>query len=160
MHATAAVSFVARVSSAPIAATAFLLTSNTPAGSTAFPPPLREIARASNMSLFSSVPLGSLVAFRLKARIWAGHYIEMDLLLGGVVDNPVLIFDIRLQQSSVQTREQAQHCISNITQWTDYDGAYRVCHSYTSATHTLSVATQRKCACNTLCTRWRCLTEQ
>ena len=75
-----------------------------------------EIARASNMSLFSSVPL---IDSKLKARIWAGHYIELDLLLGGVVDNPVLIFDIRLQQSSVQTREQAQHRISNISQWTD-----------------------------------------
>ena len=78
-----------------------------------------EIARASNMSSFSSVPLGSVVDSKLKARIWAGHYIELDLLLGRVVDNPVLIFDIRLQQSSVQTREQAQHRITNISQWTD-----------------------------------------
>ena len=44
------------------------------------------------MSSFSSVPLGSLVDSKLKARIWAGQYIELDLLLGGVVDNPVLIF--------------------------------------------------------------------
>ena len=48
-----------------------------------------------------------------------GHYIELDFLLGGFVDNPVLIFDIRLQQSSVQIREQAQHRISNISQWMD-----------------------------------------
>ena len=107
-------------------ATAFPSTSNTPAGATAYPPPLPddgvhpgEIARASNMSSFSSVPLGSVVDSKLKARIWAGHYIELDLLLGRVVDNPVLIFDIRLQQSSVQTREQAQHRITNISQWTD-----------------------------------------
>ena len=78
-----------------------------------------EIDRASNMSSFSSVPLGSLVDSNLKARIWAGHYIQLDLLLGGVVDNPLLIFDNRLQHSSVQTREQAQHRISNISQWTD-----------------------------------------
>ena len=107
-------------------ATAFPSTSNTPAGATAYPPPLPddgvhpgEIARASNMSSFSSVPLGSVVDSKLKARIWGGHYIELDLLLGRVVDNPVLIFDIRLQQSSVQTREQAQHRITNISQWTD-----------------------------------------
>ena len=118
-------------SNTPARSIAFPLTSNTPAGTTAYPPPLPddgvhpgEIARASNMSSFSSVPLGSLVDSKLKARIWAGHYIELDLLLVGVVDNPVLIFDIRLLQSSVQTREQAQHRISNISQWTD---AFLVC---------------------------------
>ena len=107
-------------------ATALPSPSNTPAGATAYPPPLPddgvhpgEITRASNMSSFSSVPLGSVVDSKLKARIWAGHYIELDLLLGRVVDNPVLIFDIRLQQSSVQTREQAQRRIANISQWTD-----------------------------------------
>ncbi len=86
------VSTLASVSSAPAAATAFPSTSNTPAGATAlpstsntpagataYPPPLSdngvhpgEIARASNMSSFSSVPLGSLVDSKLKARIWAG----------------------------------------------------------------------------------------
>ena len=86
----------------PAGSTAFPLTSNTTAGATAFLPPLPdggmhpgEIARASNMSSFSSVPLDSLVNSKLKAIIWAGHYIELDLLLGGVVDNPVLIVDIR-----------------------------------------------------------------
>ena len=109
----------------PAGATAYPPPLTTPAGATAYPPPLPdgvhpgEIPQASNMSSFSSVPLGGLVNSKLKARIWAGQYIELDLLLGGVVDNPVLIFDIRSQQSSVQTREQPQHRINNIAQWTD-----------------------------------------
>ena len=122
----AAATALPSTSHTPAGATALPSTSNTPAGATAYPPPLPdngvhpgEITRAANMSSFSSVPLGSLVDSKLKARIWAGQYIELDLLLGGIVDNPVLIFDIRLQQSSVQTREQAQHRITNISQWTD-----------------------------------------
>ena len=113
------------LSTTPAGATAYPPPLTTPAGATAYPPPLTdgvhpgEIPQASNMSSFSSVPLGGLVDSKLKARIWAGQYIELDLLLGGVVDNPVLIFDIRSQQSSVQTREQPQHRINNIAQWTD-----------------------------------------
>ena len=110
------VSTLASVSPAPAAATELPSAVDTCAAATALP---REIPHASNMSSFSSVPMGGLVDSKLKARIWAGQYIELELLLGGVVDNPGLIFDIRLQQSSVQTREQAQHRINNIAQWTD-----------------------------------------
>ena len=76
------------LSTTPAGATAYPLPLTTPAGATAYPPPLPdgvhpgEIPHASNMSSFSSVPLGGLVDSKLKARIWAGQYIELDLLLG------------------------------------------------------------------------------
>ena len=37
-----------------------------------------------NMQSFSSVPLGSLVDAKLKSKIWANQFIELELLVGGL----------------------------------------------------------------------------
>ena len=70
------------------------------------------------MHTLSSVPLGSLVDNKLKAKIWTCQFVELELLVG---DNktPVLIMYVERQQPSVHMREQAHKRIYNITEWTD-----------------------------------------
>ena len=104
---------LASVSSAPRVATALPSPSTTPAGANAIPlpdggmPPV-EIARSSNMSSFSSVPLASLVDSKIKPIIWAGQYIELDSLLGGVIDTFLLV-NFPCRYCTIGTTEDGVH---------------------------------------------------
>ena len=88
--------------------------------------------RPNNMASFSSVPLGSLVDPKVKAKIWAGQFVELDSLVGEFSESPVLIFDTQNRNPSVQMRENVSRRIFNVAQWTDaflvYVAIYTECH--------------------------------
>ena len=90
------------------------------------------VCHPSGMNSLASVPLSSLLDSKIKAKIWAGQYVELDLLIGEPVEKPMLIFDVSQQQQPFQYREQAQKRITNIHQWTDafmvYMAVYLECH--------------------------------
>ena len=56
--------------------------------------------RPNNMASFSSVPLGSLVDPKVKAKIGAGQFVELDSLVGEFSESPVLIFDVNNRNPS------------------------------------------------------------
>ena len=64
----------------------------------AAPMRIGENSRPAGMQTFASVPLGSLVDSKVKAKIWAGQYIELDLLVSEATETPLLVFDARQQQ--------------------------------------------------------------
>ena len=78
-----------------------------------------EHPRPKDMQSLASVPLGALVDSKLKAKIWAGQFVELDSLVGEFTESPILIFDVKNQQSSVQMRENVHKRIFNLSQWTD-----------------------------------------
>ena len=88
--------------------------------------------RPTNMASFSSVPLGSLVDPKVKAKIWAGQFVQLDTLVGEFSEYPVLIFDTKNRNPSVQMRENVSRRIFNVAQWTDaflvYVAIYTECH--------------------------------
>ena len=88
--------------------------------------------RPNNMASFSSVPLGSLVDRKVKAKIWAGQFVELDTLVGEFSESPVLIFDTQNRNPSVQMCENVSRRIFNVAQWTDaflvYVAIYTECH--------------------------------
>ena len=88
--------------------------------------------RPTNMASFSSVPLGSLVDPKVKAKIWAGQFVELDTLVGEFSESPVLIFDTKNRNPSVQMRVNVSRRIFNVAQWTDaflvYVAIYTECH--------------------------------
>ena len=88
--------------------------------------------RPNNMASFSSVPLGSLVDPKVKAKIWAGQFVKLHSLAGEFSESPVLIFDTQNRNHSVQMRENVSRQLFNIAQWTDaflvYVAIYTECH--------------------------------
>ena len=88
--------------------------------------------RPNNMASFSSVPLGSLVEPKIKAKIGAGQFVELDSLVGEFSESPVLIFDVNNRNPSVQMRDNVSRRIFNVGQWTDaflvYVAIYTECH--------------------------------
>ena len=88
--------------------------------------------RPNNMASFSSVPLGSLVDPKIKAKIGAGQFVELDSLVGEFSESPVLIFDVNNRNPSVQMRDNVSRRIFNVGQWTDaflvYVAIYTECH--------------------------------
>ena len=88
--------------------------------------------RPINMASFSSVPLGSSVDPKIKAKIWAGQFVELGTLVGEFSESPVLIFDTKNRNPSVQMRENVSRRIFNVAQWTDaflvYVAIYTECH--------------------------------
>ena len=78
-----------------------------------------EQPRPRGMQSLASVPLGALVDSKLKAKIWAGQFVELDSLVGEFTESPILIFDVKNQQSSVQMKENVHKRIFNLSQWTD-----------------------------------------
>ena len=88
--------------------------------------------RPHNMASFASVPLGSLIDPRLKAKLWAGQFIEIDSLVGEFHESPVLIFDTQNRQPAMHMRDNVSKRIFNVAQWTDaflvYVTIYVECH--------------------------------
>ena len=84
------------------------------------------------MASFSSVPLGSLVDPKVKAKIWAAQFVELDTLVGEFSESYILISDTKNRNPSVQMRENVSRRIFNVAQWTDaflvYVAIYTECH--------------------------------
>ena len=88
--------------------------------------------RPNNMASFSSVPLGSLVDPKIKAKLWTGQFVELYSLVGEFSESPVLIFDVNNRNPSVQMRDNVSRRTFNVGQWTDaflvYVSIYIECH--------------------------------
>ena len=71
------------------------------------------------MQSFSSVPLGSLVDDRVKAKVWANQFVELELLVGESAPQTMYLLDSATDRPVVQIRDQPNKKIINIEQWTD-----------------------------------------
>ena len=71
------------------------------------------------MQSFSAVPLGSLVDDRVKAKVWANQFVELELLVGESAPQTMYLLDSATDRPVVQIRDQPTKKIANIEQWTD-----------------------------------------
>ena len=85
--------------------------------------------RPNNMASFSSVPLGSLVDPKVKAKIWAVQFVKLHSLAGEFSES--LVTDFRYSKNrnhSVQMRENVSRRLFNVAQWTDIFSICRHLH--------------------------------
>ena len=71
------------------------------------------------MQSFSSVPLGSLVDPKLKAKIWAKQFVELELLAAESTPQTLFMLDAQTSKPVVEVRDQPTKKITSIEQWTD-----------------------------------------
>ena len=72
-----------------------------------------------NMQSFSSVPLGSLVDTKLKSKIWANQFIELELRVGDSTAQPIIMLQPATNNTYVEVKQQVTKKIVNIDQWSD-----------------------------------------
>ena len=71
------------------------------------------------MQSFSSVPLGSLVDPKIKAKIWAKQFVELELLAAESTPQTLFMLDAHTSKPVVEVRDQPTKRITNVEQWTD-----------------------------------------
>ena len=78
-----------------------------------------ELPFPCEMQSLSYVSLGSLVDAKIKAKIWAMQFVDLELLVGESAPQTMYLLDLATSRPVVQVRDQPTTEISNIEQWTD-----------------------------------------
>ena len=76
-------------------------------------------AYPSDMQRFASVPLGKLVDPKVRAKIWAKQYVDLEILVGNTTPQTMLVLDVDSNNPLVQVKDQVTKKIANIEQWSD-----------------------------------------
>ena len=73
----------------------------------------------SHMQSYASVPLGSLLDPKIKAKNWAKQYVDLELLVGETTYKTTFMLDPATSKTFVNVKDQATQKMSTIDQWSD-----------------------------------------
>ena len=76
-------------------------------------------AYPSDIQRFASVPFGKLVDPKVRAKILAKQYVDLEILVGKTTPQMMLVLDVDSNNPLVQVKEQVTKTIANIKQWSD-----------------------------------------